>query len=41
MTSTQSYNSQSRSVGYLLEFFPRHTLVGCIGGIGAFLVITG
>lgn len=27
--------------GRLLEFFPRHVLCGCIGGIGAFLVITG
>lgn len=27
--------------GRLLEFFPRHVLCGCIGGIGAFLFITG
>lgn len=24
-----------------MEFFPRVVLVGCIGGVGAFLVITG
>lgn len=28
-------------LGSLSEFFPRHILVGCIGGVGAFLFITG
>ncbi|KAJ3333512.1 hypothetical protein HDU76_007278 [Blyttiomyces sp. JEL0837] len=28
-------------LGSLIQFFPRHILVGCIGGIGWFLFITG
>ncbi|CAN6622927.1 hypothetical protein TRVA0_009S01068 [Trichomonascus vanleenenianus] len=28
-------------LGSLIGFFPRHILVGCIGGVGYFLVITG
>ncbi|KAL1925362.1 uncharacterized protein VTP21DRAFT_245 [Calcarisporiella thermophila] len=28
-------------LGSLIEFFPRHILVGCIGGVGWFLVVTG
>lgn len=28
-------------LGAYMEFFPRIVLVGCIGGVGAFLVITG
>ncbi|EIM84807.1 uncharacterized protein STEHIDRAFT_60168 [Stereum hirsutum FP-91666 SS1] len=28
-------------LGVLIGFFPRHILVGCIGGVGVFLVITG
>lgn len=28
-------------LGTLIGFFPRHILVGCIGGVGAFLVETG
>ena len=28
-------------LGNLIQFFPRHILVGCIGGIGVFLIITG
>ena len=28
-------------LGALVGFFPRHILVGCIGGVGYFLVITG
>jgi len=28
-------------LGSLSEFFPRHILVGTIGGVGAFLFITG
>jgi SulP family sulfate permease len=28
-------------LGRLIGFFPRHILVGCIGGVGVFLLITG
>ena len=28
-------------LGGLVGFFPRHILVGCIGGVGVFLIITG
>lgn len=28
-------------LGQLVGFFPRHILIGCIGGVGYFLVITG
>ncbi|KAH9943577.1 sulfate transporter family-domain-containing protein [Amylocystis lapponica] len=28
-------------LGALIGFFPRHILVGCIGGVGVFLIITG
>ncbi|EGO18456.1 hypothetical protein SERLADRAFT_454315 [Serpula lacrymans var. lacrymans S7.9] len=28
-------------LGVLIGFFPRHILVGCIGGVGVFLIITG
>ena len=28
-------------LGKLIEFFPRHILVGCIGGVGVFLIETG
>ncbi|KAJ7902840.1 sulfate transporter family-domain-containing protein [Mycena olivaceomarginata] len=28
-------------LGTLIGFFPRHILVGCIGGVGAFLIETG
>ncbi|EPQ53294.1 hypothetical protein GLOTRDRAFT_79414 [Gloeophyllum trabeum ATCC 11539] len=28
-------------LGILIGFFPRHILVGCIGGVGVFLIITG
>ncbi|CAL1702683.1 unnamed protein product [Somion occarium] len=28
-------------MGSLIGFFPRHILVGCIGGVGVFLIITG
>lgn len=28
-------------LGDLVSFFPRHILIGCIGGVGFFLVITG
>ncbi|KAI0238431.1 hypothetical protein L0F63_006271 [Massospora cicadina] len=28
-------------LGSLMEFFPRHILIGCIGGVGLFLIATG
>lgn len=28
-------------LGLLIGFFPRHILVGCIGGVGVFLILTG
>ncbi|PFH49626.1 hypothetical protein AMATHDRAFT_76082 [Amanita thiersii Skay4041] len=28
-------------LGVIVGFFPRHILVGCIGGIGVFLILTG
>lgn len=28
-------------IGALIGFFPRHILIGCIGGVGFFLVLTG
>lgn len=28
-------------IGSLIGFFPRHILIGCIGGVGFFLVLTG
>ncbi|KAF9935452.1 hypothetical protein FBU30_000050 [Linnemannia zychae] len=28
-------------LGSLIAFFPRHILVGCIGGVGWFLIVTG
>lgn len=28
-------------LGSLIGFFPRHILVGCIGGVGVFLLETG
>lgn len=27
--------------GYIVGFIPRHILIGCIGGVGFFLVVTG
>ncbi|KAI8900204.1 sulfate transporter family-domain-containing protein [Globomyces pollinis-pini] len=29
------------NLGTVIQFFPRHILVGCIGGIGFFLLLTG
>ncbi|RYC57108.1 hypothetical protein CHU98_g9100 [Xylaria longipes] len=28
-------------LGYIIGFIPRHILIGCIGGVGWFLVVTG
>ncbi|KAI9368571.1 sulfate transporter family-domain-containing protein [Aspergillus egyptiacus] len=28
-------------IGALIGFFPRHILIGCIGGVGFFLILTG
>ncbi|KAF8197043.1 sulfate transporter family-domain-containing protein [Pholiota molesta] len=35
---SSSWRSQ---IGVVVGFFPRHILVGCIGGVGAFLIETG
>ncbi|KAL2853752.1 sulfate transporter family-domain-containing protein [Aspergillus pseudoustus] len=31
----------SCKIGSLIGFFPRHILIGCIGGVGFFLILTG
>lgn len=31
----------SFKLGNLVSFFPRHILIGCIGGVGFFLIVTG
>ena len=31
----------SFKLGSLVSFFPRHILIGCIGGVGFFLIVTG
>jgi SulP family sulfate permease len=31
----------SSGIGYIIGFIPRHILIGCIGGVGWFLVATG
>ena len=28
-------------LGYIVGFIPRHILIGCIGGVGWFLIATG
>jgi sulfate permease, SulP family len=28
-------------LGYIVGFIPRHILIGCIGGVGWFLIVTG
>lgn len=35
------YSLGKLRLGALVGFFPRHILVGCIGGVGYFLVVTG
>lgn len=41
LTGIAFYSLGAMKLGSLSEFFPRHILVGCIGGVGAFLFITG
>ncbi|KAK4702198.1 sulfate permease, SulP family, partial [Phenoliferia sp. Uapishka_3] len=41
LTGLAFYSLGAMKLGRLSEFFPRHILVGCIGGVGAFLFITG
>ncbi|KAF9217972.1 hypothetical protein BGZ59_005743 [Podila verticillata] len=41
MTGTVFLSLGLFKLGSLIAFFPRHILVGCIGGVGWFLVITG
>ncbi|KAI5480036.1 sulfate transporter family protein [Pseudohyphozyma bogoriensis] len=41
LTGLAFYGLGAMKLGSLSEFFPRHILVGCIGGVGAFLFITG
>ncbi|TFY79942.1 hypothetical protein EWM64_g4075 [Hericium alpestre] len=40
-TTLVAFAFSSMLTGNLLGFFPRHILVGCIGGVGIFLIITG
>lgn len=41
MTGLVFYLMGRFKVGYMVGFFPRYILIGCIGGVGWFLVITG
>lgn len=41
LTGIAFYALGALKLGSLSEFFPRHILVGCIGGVGAFLFVTG
>jgi sulfate permease, SulP family len=41
MTGLAFFALGAARLGTLIGFFPRHILVGCIGGVGVFLVITG
>ncbi|RLV91621.1 putative vacuolar membrane protein [Spathaspora sp. JA1] len=41
VTGTVFYILGKCNLGVLVGFFPRHILVGCIGGVGYFLVVTG
>lgn len=41
VTGLVFYGLGKCKLGSLVGFFPRHILVGCIGGVGYFLVITG
>ncbi|KAI0350290.1 hypothetical protein OH77DRAFT_1413261 [Trametes cingulata] len=41
LTGTTFFMLGALRLGSLIGFFPRHILVGCIGGVGVFLVITG
>jgi sulfate permease, SulP family len=41
MTGTVFYLMGKFKFGYMAGFIPRHILIGCIGGVGWFLVATG
>lgn len=41
VTGATFYLLGKLKLGSLVGFFPRHILVGCIGGVGYFLVVTG
>jgi SulP family sulfate permease len=41
LTGVLFYLLGTFKLGQLVGFFPRHILIGCIGGVGYFLVITG
>lgn len=41
LTGTVFYLMGKFKFGYIVGFIPRHILIGCIGGVGWFLVATG
>ncbi len=41
LTGTVFYLMGKFKFGYVVGFIPRHILIGCIGGVGWFLVATG
>jgi SulP family sulfate permease len=41
MTGTVFFLMGKFKFGYMVGFIPRHILIGCIGGVGFFLVATG
>lgn len=41
MTGAVFYLMGKFKFGYLVGFIPRHILIGCIGGVGWFLIATG
>jgi SulP family sulfate permease len=41
MTGLVFYLMGRFKVGYMVGFIPRHILIGCIGGVGWFLIATG
>ena len=41
LTGTVFYLMGKFKFGYMVGFIPRHILIGCIGGVGWFLVATG
>ncbi|CCE63055.1 hypothetical protein TPHA_0D04210 [Tetrapisispora phaffii CBS 4417] len=41
VTGLVFYSLGKLKLGKIVAFFPRHILIGCIGGVGYFLVVTG
>ena len=41
LTGVVFYALGKLRLGKIVGFFPRHILIGCIGGVGYFLIITG